>query len=337
MRAIVTGGSGFIGSHLIEQLVNKGYDVIVIDDLSTGNIRWLPLFGVVKFHQIDISNTDEVRCLAAALLKEDKIDCLFHLAAKASIVPSVKDPVSYNDTNARGTLNMLELARAIGVEKFIYAASGSCYGIPKEIPTTENCPISPRYPYALTKNIGEQYIIMWGDLYKLPYVSLRLFNVFGPRMCLNGGYGGLFSTILPQKFNGKPLIIIGDGEQRRDFVYVSDVVRAFLMVMEADVENKIFNVGMGTNVSVNQILDLLGFSRSNVIRLPDRPGEPKQTLADITKIRSVLGWEPQIQFEDGLKIMLTDQGYWKNAHVWTREESVRAQAEWYSYFGQPLA
>ena len=336
--AIVTGGTGFIGSHLVEELLKEGYKIFVIDNFSTGDTRRL-IELPVHIHKFDISNGSFAKNELINILSQDvQVDYFFHLAAKASIVPSIKDPVSYHDTNVSGTLNMLELARAIGVKKFIYAASGSCYGLPEELPTSENCPIRPEYPYALTKNLGEQYVSMWGKLYGLPYVSLRLFNVFGPRMCLSGGYGGLFSTILPQKFNNQPVITIGNGEQRRDFVYVTDVARAFIMAAESSVENEIFNVGMGASFSVNEILKLLDIYREegNVKRLPNRPGEPFETRANITKIIIRLGWRPEIKFSDGLTSMINDVNYWKSARVWTWEESLKVQEDWYRLLGHKI-
>ena len=334
MRAIVTGGFGFIGSHLVQTLLDQGYEVGVVDDLSTGNTSWRQFLGDATRYHINVSATDLVRSLASRIGK-GRVDFVFHLAAKASIVPSIKDPILYHKTNALGTLNMLEFAREVGARKFVYAASGSCYGIPVEVPTSELCKIDPKYPYALTKYIGEEYVRMWGELYKLPYVSLRLFNVFGPRMCLGGGYGGFFSTVLPQVFNRKPVVTIGDGEQRRDFVYVKDVAKAFCMAAEdSTVNNAIFNIGSGTSVSVNEILELLQVPKSQVVRLPDRPGEPRETLANISSVKAALGWNPEVGFESGFEEMVADKDYWKGARVWTREESVKAQADWYAYFGK---
>ena len=329
MRAIVTGGAGFIGSHLAELLLEKGHKVIVLDDLSTGNLDNVP--AGADFWGLDINDRKLKEIFAKC-----SIDWVFHLASKASIVPSIKNPETYHNVNVAGTLNVLQLARTLGVKKFIYAASGSCYGIPDEVPTSENCRISPMYPYALTKYVAEQYVVHWSNVYGLPFVSLRLFNVFGPRMCLSGGYGGLFSTILAQKFNNQPVITIGNGEQRRDFVYVADVARAFLMAAESDVVNEVFNIGRGESVSVNHILQLLDIKKDDIRRLPDRPGEPKETLASIQKAKRMLKWEPKVSFEDGLSFLTADVDYWKAGRVWTWEESVESQKDWYNYLGHKI-
>lgn len=333
MRAIVTGGAGFIGSHLAGLLLEKGHEVIVLDDLSSGDQENIP--PGADFRVFDISD-GRLKDALGKDLEEDYVDWVFHLAGKASIVPSIRNPETYHDVNVTGTLKVLQLARILNAKKFIYAASGSCYGIPDEIPTSENCRVNPMYPYALTKYIAEQYIIHWSKVYGLPYVSLRLFNVFGPRMCLSGGYGGLFSTILAQKFNNQPVITIGNGEQRRDFVYVTDAAKAFLVAAESNIANEVFNIGQGDSVSVNRILRLLGIEEESVKRLPDRPGEPKETLALIQKAKRMLGWEPKISFKDGLALMTANANYWKAGRVWTWDESVKSQEDWYQYLGHKI-
>ena len=329
MRAIVTGGAGFIGSHLVELLLKKGHQVLVLDDFSTGNRSNIPIGA--DFCELNISV-----CALDRLFARESADWVFHLAGKASIVPSIQNPKIYHDVNVTGTLNVLQLARSVHAKKFIYAASGSCYGIPDEIPTSENCRINPMYPYALTKYLAEQYVIHWSKVYGLSYVSLRLFNVFGPRMCLSGGYGGLFSTILAQKFNDRPVITIGNGDQRRDFVYVTDVAEAFLAAAESDVVNEVFNIGQGDSISVNRILQILDIKEENVRRLPDRPGEPNETLALIQKANRILGWEPKISFEDGLSLMTAGIDYWKAGRVWTWEESLESQKDWYKYLDHKI-
>lgn len=329
MRAIVTGGAGFIGSHLVDLLLEKGHEVIVLDDLSTGNCD--NISNRVDFREINISES-----WLKSVFIEETVDWVFHLAGKASIVPSILNPETYHHVNVTGTLNVLQLARRLKVKKFIYAASGSCYGIPNEMPTSENCQINPMYPYALTKYLGEQCVVHWSNVYGLPFVSLRLFNVFGPRMCLSGGYGGLFSTILAQKFNNKPVITIGNGEQRRDFVYVTDVAKAFLAAAESSVVNEIFNIGWGNSISVNKILRLLDIKEGDVKRLPDRPGEPQETKALIQKANKMLGWKPLISFNQGLVHLAADRDYWKMGRVWTWAESIKAQQEWYDLLGHKI-
>lgn len=331
MRVIVTGGAGFIGSHLVELLISQGHEAIVLDDQSTGKLHNLPTEA--HYHYADIRNYNLLDRVFERLIKFGPVDCMFHLAARASIVPSIKDPHLYHDVNMNGTFNVLEMARRYEVKKLVYAASGSCYGIPEQIPTTETCKIDPQYPYALTKYTAEQYIMHWSKVYGMPFVSLRLFNVFGPRMCLSGGYGGLFSTILAQKLNNQPVITMGNGEQTRDFIYVTDVARAFLSTAESDVKNEIFNIGTGQSWSVNQILDMLDISYTQVRRLPDRPGEPRDTCANISKIVKMLNWRPEVSFSDGLALMTENISYWKNGKVWSWAESMESQEDWYKYLG----
>ncbi len=329
MRTIVIGGAGFIGSHLVELLLEKGHEVVVLDDLSTGRGCHIPTKA--SFCEASINDRGLKNIFSGG-----SIDWIFHLAGKASIVPSIKSSEDYHHVNVTGTFNVLQLARTLHAKKLIYAASGSCYGIPNEVPTSENCRINPMYPYALTKYIAEQYVIHWSRVYDLPFVSLRLFNVFGPRMCLSGVYGGLFSTILAQKFNGQPVITIGNWEQRRDFVYVTDVAKAFLAAAESNTANEIFNIGRGDPISVNRILNLLSIKEDGVRRLPDRPGEPKETIALIQKANRMLGWKPIISFEKGFALMTADVDYWKAGRVWTWEESVEAQESWYKYLGHKI-
>ncbi len=325
MRAIVTGGAGFVGSHLASLLLRRGHEVIILDNFSSGNSGNIP-FGA-DLLECDINDS------LKNMFGNQTVDWVFHLAGKASIVPSIKNPEIYHHVNVTGTLNILELARDLKAKRFIYAASGSCYGIPNEVPTSEDCRINPMYPYALTKYLAEQYVLFWSRIYGLPFVSLRLFNVFGPRMCLSGGYGGLFNTILAQKFNGQPVVVVGDGKQKRDFVYVTDVAEAFLSAAESEVENEVFNVGSGASVSVNYILECLGIKECDVRRLPERPGEPFETRADTTKISHGLGWCSKTDFDEGLQLMVSDVEYWKKGKVWTWEESVEAQKEWYLLLG----
>ncbi len=332
MRVLVTGAAGFIGFHLVQELLARGHDVIGIDDGSTASLRPVDDLLGDNFIPVDISNERSLSGAVDGKLATRRVDCIYHLAAKASIVPSVRHPDTYHAVNVTGTLNMLMLARAYGISRFVYAASGSCYGIPSELPTTELCPVKPLYPYALTKLIGEEYVFHLSRLYGIQAVSLRLFNVFGPRMCLTGGYGGLFSIILPQKFNDAPVVIIGDGGQRRDFVFVTDVAKAFCLAGEHATMQGVFNVGRGQSVSINDILKLLQVSKDDIQYLPDRPGEPRVTIADTGKIQS-FGWYPSVSFERGLDAMLEDQARWKSAPVWTRQAIVEAQRQWYECFG----
>ena len=334
MNILITGGAGFIGHHIVKLFIEDRCSVFVIDDYSTGS-RQNHIKGV-QYFEANISDTGELGRVMTTLAHNRRIDCLIHLAAKASIVPSVKNPKLYHRVNVGGTMSILQLASRLGVKRFIYTASGSCYGIPSEIPTTEQCPIGPQYPYAQTKYNAEQYALNFCEVNGISFISLRLFNVFGPRMCLSGGYGGLFSAILPQRFNNAEIVTIGDGEQSRDFVYVEDVACAFKLAAESDVSRAVFNIGSGKPVSVNEILKLLEIPESQIFRMPDRPGEPRKTQANFSHIKDVLGWQPEVSFADGLKVMIADVEYWRRAKVWTRQESIDSQKEWYAHFGQPL-
>ena len=225
MKALVTGGAGFIGSHLVDLLIKLNYEVLVIDNLSLGrreNIDHLVENSKFTFVQADICNFEEIEPFFKG------VDWVFHLAALADIVPSIENPTEYYKSNVNGTFNLLQACRKYQVKKIIYAGSSSCYGIPDEYPTKETAEIQPQYPYALTKNIGEQLVMHWCQLYKLPAISLRFFNVYGPRARTSGTYGAVFGVFLAQKLANKPYTIVGDGTQTRDFTFVSDIVNAIV-------------------------------------------------------------------------------------------------------------
>lgn len=325
-KVLVTGGAGFIGSHLVDRLLGDGYQVIVLDNFSNGRMENLAAHTEnkkLKIINADISNLKEIR----NHFKE--VFWVFHLAALADIVPSIQNPLKYHRSNVDGTISVLEAARQAGVKRFIYAASSSCYGIPDKYPTPESAEIRPQYPYALTKYIAEQYVLHWGHLYDLPVISLRLFNVYGPRARTSGTYGAVFGVFLAQKLAGKPFTIVGDGNQTRDFTFVTDVVNAFILAARSDLKNEILNVGSGNHYSVNRLVKLLG--EADVIRIPKRPGEPDCTFADTTKICKKLDWKPKVSFEDGVKIMLDNIDYWKNAPVWDEKSIEDATKDWFFY------
>jgi UDP-glucose 4-epimerase len=325
MKIIVTGGAGFIGSHLVEALISGGHRVLVLDNLSTGRMKNLSHIKSARlsFQRVDVS--DESQPLYKYFTG---IDWVFHLAALADIVPSIVQPLKYHQANVTGTVNVLEASRKACVKRFLYAASSSCYGIPDKYPTDETAPVRPQYPYALTKYAGEQYVLHWGQVYKLPVVSLRLFNVFGPRSRTSGTYGAVFGTFLAQKLAGVPLTVVGDGTQSRDFTYVSDVVCAFILAAKSNVTGQVFNVGSGKSHQVNELVKLIG---GKIVYIPKRPGEPDRTEADIKKIKKVLGWVPQVNFSDGVKILLQNIDYWKDAPVWTPGKINKATKEWFTY------
>ena len=325
MKTIVTGGAGFIGSHLTELLLAHGHRVTVLDNLSTGrieNLAHLKQHHGLSFHQLDITD------LATILPHFVDVDWVFHLAALADIVPSIQRPLDYHRANVDGTVAVVEAARLSAVKRFVYTASSSCYGIPDTVPTPESSPLRPQYPYALSKALGESIALHWGQVYRLPVLSLRLFNVYGPRSRTSGTYGAVFGVFLAQKLNGKPFTVVGDGTQTRDFTFVTDVARAFLAAAESSLTQEIFNVGSGGTYSVNQLVSLLD---GPAVNIPKRPGEPDCTFADTSNIRARLGWMPQVSFEAGVKQLVHSIQDWKSAPVWTPDTIAVATKEWFQY------
>ena len=327
MKTIVTGGAGFIGSHLVELLLEKEHTVTVLDNFITGNeknissFRKNPNFQLVK---LDITNLDKIK----EYFKE--VDWVFHLAALAEIVPSINDPWKYLYNNIVGSQAVIEASRQAKVKKIVYTASSSCYGLAQDFPTPENALIKPEYPYALSKYLGEQIVMHYFQVYNLPVISLRLFNVYGPRQRAAGTYGAMFGVFLAQKLANEPYTVVGDGTQTRDFVFVKDVARAFLAAAETDVKGEIFNVGSGNTYSINEIVRLLG---GQVVHIPKRPGEPERTFADVSKIKKMLNWEPLISLKDGIKILLENIKEWEKAPVWTPELIDGVTKEWFKYLG----
>jgi UDP-glucose 4-epimerase len=323
--AVVTGGAGFIGSHMVDRLVQENYRVHVIDNLVGGRLANL------DHHQ---SNSDVVfeKKDIRSLAPEDPIFAgaryVFHFAGIGDIVPSIDRPTDYLSTNVLGTVHVLECARRAGVRKLVYAASSSCYGIAEELPTTEAAPLRPEYPYALSKYQGEEAVLHWGQVYRLPVNSIRIFNAYGTRSKTTGAYGAVFGVFLAQKLAQKPLTIVGDGSQTRDFLYVTDVARAFYAAAVTDRVQRIYNLGAGNPQSVNYLAQLLG---GPSIHIPKRPGEPDCTWADISRIRAELGWSPQVSFEDGVKTMLANIDYWREAPVWDPSSIAEATKNWFAF------
>jgi UDP-glucose 4-epimerase len=329
-NAIVTGGAGFIGSHLTELLLNRGYRVCVIDNFSTGrpeNLDFLKGNPALTLVEADINDIKKIKTYF------NGAHFVFHLAALADIVPSIVNPLSYHRANVDGTISVLEAVREVcpGLTKFVYTASSSCYGIPDTFPTPETAEIRPQYPYALTKYLGESIALHWGQVYKLPVVSLRLFNVYGPRSRTSGTYGAVFGVFLAQKLAGIPFTLVGDGTQTRDFTYVGDVASAFLAAAGSDCLNQIFNVGSGNTYSVNRLVELL---EGPVTYIPKRPGEPDCTFADTARIRKKLKWKPEVSFEKGVSILLKNIDYWKTAPVWTPESINEATKDWFHFLAK---
>ena len=326
MKSIVTGGAGFIGSHLVEDLVKNNHKVIVIDNFKIGTKNNLK--SVRK--KIKIINCD-IRKFKKISKYFKGVDNVYHLAALADIVPSIENPTEYYSTNVTGTLNVLKASIQNNVKRFIYSASSSCYGKPKKYPTKENSNISPEYPYALTKRLGEELVLHFAKVYKLNATSLRFFNVYGLRARTSGSYGAVFGVFLAQILAGKPLTIVGNGKQKRDFTYVSDIISAITKVSKRkSLSGDVMNVGSGKTVSVNQIAKLL---RGKKINIPKRPGEPDITFADISKIKRKTGWRPKISINHGIKIMLRNINDWKNAPIWTPQKINIATKKWFYYLG----
>jgi UDP-glucose 4-epimerase len=270
---LVTGGGGFIGSHLVDRLLADGRRVRVLDNFEVGARRNLDQHKAndrLDVQAGDIRDKDAVRRAMA------EVGQVFHLAARADIVPSIVEPRVYFESNVDGTYNMLEAAREHEISRFVYVASSSCYGVPDKYPTPESADIRPQYPYALTKYLGEELALHWAQTYKLPVVSLRFFNVYGPRARTSGTYGAVFGVFLAQLLADKALTIV--------------------TAAASDVSGEVFNVGSGAAVSVNRLVELLGARQT--VHIPKRPGEPDITLADMTRIRDRLGWTPSVPIEE---------------------------------------
>lgn len=297
MGSIVTGGAGFIGSHLVAALGKRGERAHVMDR---------PVFDIRE--PLDRQKFKDV-------------DTVYHLAALSNIIPSITDPRSYYETNVTGTFNVLEAARLAGVKKFVYAASASCYG-QNGIRRNEYDECHPAYPYALTKYLGEQLVMHYGKVYGMDVVSLRIFNCYGPKSLTKSAYGAMLNTFLAQKANGKPMTIIGDGTQSRDFVYVDDVVEAFILAAEEGAG--IYNVGTGVPTSINRICEIIGGA---TVRIPQRSGEPHCIYANNTRLEQ-LGWQPKVTIEEGISLMMENLNYWKDAKIWELETISEETKEW---------
>lgn len=300
IKCLVTGGAGFIGSHLVDRLLQLGYEVIVIDDLSSGKRENL------ENHK----NNPNLKIFVKNICDKDitglfqNVGIVFHLAAIPRVQFSIEFPEETNKTNIIGTLNILENAKKADVKRFVYSASSSAYGDQDRLPLTETMNPNPMSPYALQKLVGEYYCQLYNLLFGLETISLRYFNVYGPRQNPSGGYACLIPKSISLVLNGKSPEIYGDGNQTRDFTYVKDVVEANLLA--ATTNNKkafgqIFNVGNNNNLSVNDVVKIIIGNKAIKIDYKPSVVEPKETLADITKIKEMLGWQPKYNFEEGVK------------------------------------
>jgi len=325
MKCIVTGAAGFIGSHLTDLLLNNDHEVIGIDDFSTGRDSNLEAAGKNPHFRLLRKSVTEI---SPADLAGEEVDWIFHLAGRADLVPSIQKPEEYYQVNVHGTFRMLELARALDVKRFIYTASSTCYGLAEQTPTPETYPCEPRHPYGLTKYLGEQLVMHWAQVYKMPALSLRLFNVYGPRSRTTGAYGAVFGVFLKQKLSGQPYTVVGDGTQTRDFTYVTDIATAFLAAAESDATAMVLNVGSGGTYSINRLVELLG---GEVTYVPKRPGEPDCTFADTSRILETLDWKPQVPFEEGVSRMLSVIDNWQDAPLWDESSIAEATKDWFKY------
>lgn len=310
---------------MVDLLLEKGHKVLIVDNFCTGSLRNLD----ASAKKLSIVDHD----IRFPLETKTFSDCsiVFHLAALADIVPSVERPIDYMSTNIQGTVNVLETARACNVKRVIYTASSTCYGKARRFPTAESDPISPIFPYALSKYLGELVFFHWLQLYGLKGLSLRLFNVYGPRARTSGNYGAVMGVFLAQKIASKPLTVVGDGNQVRDFTYVTDVAEAFILAGESKISGEAINIGTQNPQSVNRLVELIGGAFEFI---PKRPGEPERTHADITKAINLLAWRPKVSFESGVKEVLNQINLWEEAPVWNKEKIKRATSSWFQYLGK---
>ena len=296
-NSVITGGAGFVGSNLVDRLVSIGHKVIVLDNFVSGKKSNLSHHSEknVKIIKIDISDKNLDKYFK-------KADYIFHLAALAEIIPSFKDPNKYFKNNVIGTLNVLKAAKKVKIKKLIYAASSSCYGAPKKFPTSEKDKIDLKHPYAETKFIGEELVMRYASIFKMPNISFRFFNVYGPRLNVSGQYSAVIGNFLTQTKNRKPLTVVGDGKQTRDFIHVDDLINAFIQVIKSKSVNKIYNLGSGKRTSINTIAKIFGGKKKFI---PIRPSEPKNSVANIKKVKKEINWKPKISIEQGIKNLLS--------------------------------
>lgn len=324
--AVVTGGAGFIGSHMVDLLLARGFRVRVIDDLRGGresNLAHHAGDDALSLERTDIRSLDS----RSAAFRDARF--VFHFAGIGDIVPSIERPTEYMSVNVQGTVQVLEAAREARVSKLVYAASSSCYGL-AATPTREDHPIAPQYPYALSKYQGEQAAFHWHKVYGLPVNSIRIFNAYGTRVRTTGAYGAVFGVFFRQKLARRPFTVVGDGTQRRDFIYASDVAAAFLAAAESPLAGELWNLGAGNPQTVNRLIELIGGDR---VHIPKRPGEPDETWADIGKITEQLGWRPRVPFEEGVARMMAEIEHWRDAPLWDAESIETATQSWFRYLG----
>jgi len=289
MTSLVTGGCGFIGSHIVDELVEMGHEVRVIDDLSAQENSEFYYNEKAKYWEKDISKDDCSDIFS-------NVDWVFHLAARSRIQPTVKSPGECFEVNVVGTQRVLEWSRSAGTSKFVYSSTSSLYGHQNSIPFNPNMPADCLNPYSMSKWMGEQICKLYAQIYKFNSTTLRYFNVYGPREPLEGQYAPVVGLFKRQRDSGMPMTIVGDGSQRRDFTYIDDVVRANILAAESSIlGNKIYNIGTGESISINDLASLVGGETTHIEK---RPAEVHETLADIRLTTEELGWFPRYTIKD---------------------------------------
>lgn len=297
-KAVVVGGAGFIGSHVVDALLEKGVEVHVIDDLSAGKKERVNENATL--HVLDMRNQEGIAPIF------EGADTVFHLAARPRVQYSIEHPEETNEINIGGTVAVLAAAQRAGVKRVVYSASSSAYGNQEVLPLTEDMSPDPLSPYGLQKYVGELYMKLFSDVYGLETVSLRYFNVYGPRLDPKGDYALVIGKFLRLRKENQPMTIFGDGKNTRDFTHVRDVVRGNLLAATSPNVGKgeVMNLGAGRQVSINELAEMIG---GEVVHLEPRL-EPKYTLADTTRAKKLLGWEPEITIEEGLKELKEEFG-----------------------------
>jgi UDP-glucose 4-epimerase len=325
--SLITGCAGFIGSHMADYLLKKNHFVYGIDNLVSGKIKNLKdslKNRNFKFIQGNIKDLEK-------LLKKnklEKLDYIFHFAGHGELIPSIENPLEYFKNNTLNTAIIMDLVKKnFNLKKFIYAASSSCYGVNNN-KVDEKQKIRTEHPYAFSKYIGEQVCLHWSKVYKIPTVSIRIFNAYGPRSRTNNVYGAVIGVFLKQKISNYPLTIVGNGQQRRDFLYISDVCDAFYKAAISKYKNEVFNLGRGVPESINYLASLISNKK---IFIPWRPGEPYKTEANIKKIKKYLKWRAKISLKSGIEKVINNISYWKNAPLWTSKKIKIATKEWMKF------
>jgi UDP-glucose 4-epimerase len=322
--SVVTGCAGFIGSHMTEFLLKKKHFVYGIDNLASGKIKNLKNFrkdNKFKFVKSDVKNFNNI----IKKNKIKKIDYFFHFAGHGELIPSIKNPLKYFENNSFKTAIVMDtIKKKFKLKKFIYAASSSCYGITNK-KTRESNKIKIEHPYAFSKYIGEQICLHWAKIYKIPVISIRIFNAYGPRSRTNNVYGAVIGVFLKQKLSNHPLTVIGNGKQKRDFLYISDLCEAFHKASISKYNYEIFNLGSSKPNSINYLASLIS---NNKKYIPWRQGEPFKTDANINKIKKYLKWKPEVSLKSGIEIVKNNIYYWKNAPLWTKKKIYLATKLW---------